>query len=216
TVALANWAQLQTFETNLHIKVQDADVAIQQARIDLDFLRTNLDSLKPAFTKGAVPDKTLRDAQRRVQVAEAEYRGKLQVRDILRQARQDLQAILPSTGGPSETHRPDNSHISKSLPSLRVLLHAPLAGTATAAEATEGEFVKTTRSLFTVINLDKVWVEARIPESDLERVVRAPAATFALAAYPGRTFAILGERGGRLINVGSVVDSASRTLPIRY
>ena len=72
------------------------------------------------------------------------------------------------------------------------------------------------RPLFTVINLDRLWVEARVSEFDLERVVQAPAAVFTLAAHPGRRNAALGGDGGTLIDVGSVVDPQSRTVPVRY
>ncbi len=72
------------------------------------------------------------------------------------------------------------------------------------------------RPLFTVINLDRLWVEAQVSEFDLERVVEAPAAEFTLAAHPDRRFTILGDHGGRLIDVGSVVDPGSRTVPVRY
>jgi multidrug efflux pump subunit AcrA (membrane-fusion protein) len=46
--------------------------------------------------------------------------------------------------------------------------------------------------------------------------VKAPAADLTVAAHPGRTFAVLGQGGGTLIDVGSVVDPDSRTVPVRY
>jgi len=99
---------------------------------------------------------------------------------------------------------------------MQVALRAPIAGTVTAAQATQGAFIEPTKELFTVINLDRVWVEARVSEYDLGRVVKAPDADLALAAYPGRRFPVLGGDGGKLIDVGSVVDPGNRTIPVRY
>lgn len=102
------------------------------------------------------------------------------------------------------------------LPSSFILLRCPIAGKVTAAAVTEGEYVDPADSLFTVIDLSRVWVEAKVSEYDLERVEKAPGASLTLAAYPGRRFDILGESRGRLVDVGSVVDVATRTLPVRY
>jgi RND family efflux transporter MFP subunit len=110
----------------------------------------------------------------------------------------------------------DDPRPPQPLRSLSFILRAPVSGTVTAAQVTEGEFVDATKSLFTIINLDQVWIEAKVSEYDLERVAKAPAATFMLGAYPGRSFPILGKDGGRLIDIGNVVDAGSRTIPVRY
>jgi RND family efflux transporter MFP subunit len=76
--------------------------------------------------------------------------------------------------------------------------------------------VDATKSLFTIINMDRVWIEAKVSEYDIERVAKAPAADFTLAAYPGRSFTIIGSDGGRLIDIGKVVEASSRTVAVRY
>ena len=71
-----------------------------------------------------------------------------------------------------------------------------------------------TKELFTIINLDKVWIEAKVSEYDFG--VTTPAANFTLAAYPDHCCSILGDGGGRLVDISKVVDANSRTVAVRY
>jgi RND family efflux transporter MFP subunit len=170
------------------------------------FERTKALNLANALAK-----KEYEDVERTLRLAEASYQGKVEARDLYVKAREDLSAILRQTGstpGPA-------SDAESPLRTTKVPLRAPLTGTLVAAQVAEGEYIDPARALFTVINLDRVWLESRVSEYDLERVVSAPAASFTLASHPGRSFPILG-RGGQLIDVGSVVDPGSRTLPVRY
>ena len=80
---------------------------------------------------------------------------------------------------------------------------------------TSGELINNSHKLFHVINLDVLWIEANVSEYDLGRVRQAPGASYRLAAYPDRTMPILAG-GGRLIDVGAIVDPETRTVPIRY
>jgi RND family efflux transporter MFP subunit len=98
---------------------------------------------------------------------------------------------------------------------MRVTLRSPIAGTIVEASVTSGELINPSRKLFYVVNLDTLWIEANVSEYDLARVRQAPGAGYRLAAYPDRITPIL-SGGGRLIDVGAVVDPDTRTVPIRY
>jgi RND family efflux transporter MFP subunit len=213
---LANRAQLQTFETELGVKVKEAEIEIGKAKIDLDYARKAREQLSAASRSGSVPEATLRQAERQFKLAEAAYQGKLKVRDLYEQARKDAASVFPAVNTASGTGKSKNRTSSSQPPSSRVQLRSPLTGTVTASRATAGEFVKSSRSVFTVIDLERVWVEASVSEADVGKVLKAPAALFTLPAYPGRHFTILGTGGGKLVNVGSVINTASRTLPLRY
>jgi RND family efflux transporter MFP subunit len=99
---------------------------------------------------------------------------------------------------------------------MRVTLRSPVSGTIVEGSVTSGELINTTHKLFHVVNLDTLWIEANVSEYDLARVRQAPGASYRLAAYPNRIIPILSGGGGRLIDVGAVVDSDTRTVPIRY
>jgi cobalt-zinc-cadmium efflux system membrane fusion protein len=63
--------------------------------------------------------------------------------------------------------------------------------------------------LFTVANLDRLWIELDIYERDLSRVTRGQAVDVATAAYPGRSFP------GQIVYVGDIVDPAKRAVSAR-
>lgn len=88
-------------------------------------------------------------------------------------------------------------------------LTAPLAGTIIQKKATVGELGTPNEPLFTVADLSKVWIEANLTEDTLSKVKIGSAATVAVTAYPGETFA------GRVNYVASMLDKDSRTIPAR-
>lgn len=217
---LVNRSQIQALETELTVKQMDVEIEINKAKLDLEHARRVYERAQSLSSQGATARKQAEQAQHELEIAQATYEGKRSMREPYLQARRELQAMLagrPSNGASDEGRQRNASSSPDSQPStLNLTLRAPLSGTVTAANATEGEFVDPTKALFTVIDLDHLWIEAKVSEFDLERVTKAPAATFTLGAYPGRTFVILGRDGGRVIDVGKVVDVNSRTVPVRY
>lgn len=211
---LANRAQIQVLLANLDVKIQDAEIDIRRAATELALARIAFDRARSLIENHAIARKEYDEAERDFKIAEAAHEGRLEAKALYERARDDVLALLAHEGlGESPGGGPPPN---SPLPPLRLPLKAPLTGTVTDAQVTEGEHVDSVRSLFTVINLDRVWLEARVSEYDLERVVKAPAATFTLGAYPGRRLDVLGEGAGRLVDVGLVVDPDSRTVPVRY
>jgi RND family efflux transporter MFP subunit len=68
--------------------------------------------------------------------------------------------------------------------------------------------------LFSVIDLDRVWVTGRVFESDLARIDDASAAWFRVEGRD-ELYEIGGDNG-RLVTVGSVIDPKTRTVPVVY
>jgi cobalt-zinc-cadmium efflux system membrane fusion protein len=88
-------------------------------------------------------------------------------------------------------------------------LTAPFPGVIVARHASLGEMASPADQLFTVANLDRLWIELDIYERDLSRVTRGQAVDVATAAYPGRTFP------GQIVYVGDIVDPEKRAVPAR-
>ena len=88
-------------------------------------------------------------------------------------------------------------------------LAAPFAGVIVARHASLGEMATPADQLFTVANLDRLWIELDIYERDLARVARGQAVDVTTAAYPGRTFP------GRIVYVGDIVDPEKRAVRAR-
>lgn len=209
----ANRAQVQALETELIVKQLGVDVEIRTAKIELEHAQHVFERAKSLSSAGgAIAKRDLEEAEHQLRIAEATYEGKLLLRKPYEDARQELRALAnPEVSAPSSGGGP-----SQALPSMQMALRAPLSGTVTTARATEGEYAEANQALFTVIDLNGVWIEAQVSEFDLERVTKAPAADFILAAYPGRRFTIASRNGGGLVDIGSVVDTSSRTVPVHY
>jgi RND family efflux transporter MFP subunit len=93
-------------------------------------------------------------------------------------------------------------------------VRAPADGTLVAIEAASGQGVEEGQPLFTVIDLDRVWLVAKVFEADVPRVEHAPSAWFAIEGYE-QPFTI-DPSNGKLITVGRVVDPRSRTVPVIF
>lgn len=85
----------------------------------------------------------------------------------------------------------------------------PISGRVVERGVSLGEMVDPSASLFTVMNLSDVWLEASVFEKDLARVEVGQTAEIRVNSYPDRVFS------GRVAHVSDVLDSASRTARVR-
>src|SRR5579875_870198 len=88
-------------------------------------------------------------------------------------------------------------------------LLSPIAGTLVRRDVVLGEAVASDRPLMTVINLDQVWVNTNVYESDLAAVRIGDRAIVRVVAYPDRDFE------GRVFYIGDEVDRRTRTVLAR-
>jgi cobalt-zinc-cadmium efflux system membrane fusion protein len=90
---------------------------------------------------------------------------------------------------------------------------APFSGRIIGRDVTKGEVVETSRHLFTIANLEKVWVVANVPEQDLSfihsAVRQSTTAEVLLTAYPNEPLT------GSVTYVGDVLRPDTRTLALR-
>lgn len=91
----------------------------------------------------------------------------------------------------------------------RFAITAPFPGVVVTREASLGEMASPADPLFTVADLDRVWIELNIYERDLTRVARGQAVEVSTAAYPDRVFP------GEIVYVGDVLDPQTRTVRAR-
>lgn len=91
---------------------------------------------------------------------------------------------------------------------------SPISGTLVAQSVTEGETTAAGASLFSVVDLERVWVEGRIFEPDLPAFEKSKSAWFTV---DGRdTVFDVNEETGKLVTVGHVLDPQSRTVPVIF
>ncbi|MCK9284729.1 MAG: efflux RND transporter periplasmic adaptor subunit [Rhodocyclaceae bacterium] len=88
-------------------------------------------------------------------------------------------------------------------------LSTPFAGTVIEKHAILGELAQPDKSVFTVADLSRLWIEANLFEKDLGRVKPGAEAVVTVDAYPGESFQ------GKLTYIAAVVDKETRTVPAR-
>ena len=88
-------------------------------------------------------------------------------------------------------------------------IKSPLAGTVIEKHAAPGEHVAAEADLYTVCDLSSMWVIASVNAQDVAQVKKGQTATFAVDAYPGRTFQ------GTVAYIAEAMDEQTRTLKVR-
>ena len=92
----------------------------------------------------------------------------------------------------------------------RVAIKSPIAGVVTSRSIAPGSRVDAGAPLFTIIDPSVVWLRVNVPAASAARVGLSSAAMFQLEGSPAT------HRTRRVISLGSVVDSLSRTVPVIY
>ena len=175
------------------IRSPDLDTAIsdvEKADADLAAAQRDYDRQKELYEAHAA-------AQRDFEAAESNFRKAKAERS---RAAQKSNLLLASERSPS---------------SQDFLLRAPIDGEVVARNVTPGMEVQgqytggNAAELFTIGNLDRVWVLADVFEIDLRRVSIGAPATVNVVAYPHRPFM------GRVDWISNSLDPATRTVKVR-
>ncbi|HMS85609.1 MAG TPA: efflux RND transporter periplasmic adaptor subunit [Nitrospira sp.] len=91
----------------------------------------------------------------------------------------------------------------------QVFLRAPFSGEIIERNATVGEVVDSSKTLFTVADLSTVWVRADFPEQQIGLLNTGLAVEVRVAAYPETVFQ------GTITYIGAMIDPATRTVTAR-
>src|SRR5439155_9105796 len=89
-------------------------------------------------------------------------------------------------------------------------LRAPISGVITETHATAGANVEAGETLFKVVDVDTVYADANVPESELSRLRQLTGAELEIPGSDRR------KALGRPLSVGRVLDPASRTVSVIY
>lgn len=89
-------------------------------------------------------------------------------------------------------------------------IKSPIYGVVVESNVSIGEQVETNKRLFTIVNLNTLWVEADIYETDIINLQKISNATITAQTYPEEYF------DAKLVNVGDVVDDITRTVKVIF
>lgn len=164
------------------------EAAAGKARIGLEQARRERERMEALFKDEAIAEKRLLEARANEGIAEAEAQA----------ASARAQGLGGGSGG--------------------ITLKSPINGVIADISVSAGAFVNEGTPIVHVANTAKLWLEARVPESDIGRLglLGSPSgAAFAVDGF-AQPFAIEAGKNGRLVAVGGVVDAQTRTVPVVF
>lgn len=180
TLSVPEKTSLTAEEYRVEANIAQAQNTMNQAQ--LDFQRT-----ERLYELKAIALTELQHATLTYENAKAAYEGALKQRDVYKASQPDSRNSI-----------------------ARYPVSSPIDGVVTLAEVANGEFVSTTKRLFTVMDLSTVWVQAQVYEKDLADVQSTERATLTLDARPGETFT------GRIKTISPVLNEATRTADVIF
>jgi len=177
----------------LLLRVRSADISgafsdYRQAVANEELTKKQLERAQVLYEKGAI-------AKKDVEVAE----------EVEETARVNLETTI-------EKLRVLGVTDLKNHPNGIVDVYAPISGVIIEQNVTNGAGVKTldnSPNLFTIANLDHVWIICDVYENNLPFVRLGEYADVRLNAYPDRVFK------GRISNIGPILDPSIRTAKVR-
>ncbi|OGT90956.1 MAG: hypothetical protein A2514_07540 [Gammaproteobacteria bacterium RIFOXYD12_FULL_61_37] len=161
------------------------DAAAGKARIALEQARRERERMEDLFKAEAVPERRLIEARASERILQGEAKA--------------AEARAKQLGG-------DGGGIS---------LRAPIDGVIADVAAGAGAFVAEGAPLLHIADTGHLWLEARVPESELGRLGTPSGAAFVVEGFD-RTFEIEPGKNGKLVAVGTVIDTATRTVPVIF
>lgn len=164
------------------------DLAVQQARIDLDNARVERQRLEGLFAAGAIPERRVIEARHR-------ERETIALQSAAQRRRSMFGRVQQTSGGDGD-----------------IAVRAPLSGTVVAVQVAPGAFVAEGQALFVAADLGRLWLEAHVPENMTHALGKPDGAWFRV---PGSEQIVeVGPEG--FVAVAGRIDPDSRTLPVVF
>jgi len=196
-------ADIDQAEADYLKALADSENARRSAAAEIRLAQQTYDRTKALYEKTVVPGKNLQSAEHDLEVAKANADNNLaSTRATLTAARRHL-LILGLNDAAIDA--------LSSKPGLAATfaLNSPIDGIVVERNATIGATVGPDASVFKIIDISRVWIDANVFEKDLPRVRNGQPVKVTVTAFPGTTFS------GKVILINSVVDPDSRTVKVR-
>lgn len=173
-------ARIEPVLSDLAVKLVDAEAELARSQLARDQAAAALERTKRLAADGAKSERELQEAELAFRTSESRLA-----------AAQGVLRAFESSGAASGG----------------IELRAPIKGVIAHADGSLGEYVTESREIFSVVDPDVVFIEARVPEADLPRLGARPKAVY---EWSGAFVPI------ELLYAGIEVDAATRTVPFVY
>lgn len=185
-------AGLEATRTELKSREAELMATVQAAEAKLHTAKLELERARRLLEAGAAPLRRVQEAELQVELAQTEMEAASKRATITQSGSQSMAEIKSYT------------------------LSAPISGVIARADFSSGEQVEAGKSLVTIVDLERVWIEAEVFEKDLALVTSSQAARFRCAALPSEWFAIAPNSPNRLLTIGTEVHPEKRTVSVIY
>jgi len=181
----------------------DYENARRSSAAEIRLAQANYDRTKLLYEKTITAGKNLQAAEHDLEVAKASAENSINgTKAALIAARRHLLILgLSNSTIDSLPKKPDLAAVFS--------LNSPIAGTVIERNATIGASVGTDASVFKIIDLSRVWIDANVFEKDLARVRLGQQVTVRVPALPEAIYS------GRVTLIDSVLDPETRTIKVR-
>ncbi|WP_293779876.1 efflux RND transporter periplasmic adaptor subunit [uncultured Oxalicibacterium sp.] len=169
-----------------------AQLAFLKARAQSQLQAENQERARLLFAADVIGKAELQRRENEYAIAAAEARG----------ASDQLRVLGMSAGSIAQMSK--NGEINSTLPIV-----STLRGALVEFKVAPGQVVQPTDTLFTVADLSRVWAVADVPEQQADLVAVGQLVDIEIPALGNRKIA------GELIQVGQIVDPATRTVKVR-
>lgn len=170
--------------------IASLELAAARARLDVEQTRRERERLEGLLAQGAIPERRVVAARHDGARAAAELNAAQ--RRLRQHGRVQRTSASGAAGG--------------------ITVRAPIRGTLVAVDAAPGMFLEEGRKMFHIVDLDRLWLEVRVPEANIGRVERPAGAWFEVEGFD-ESFEIPGDR---IVTTGGIVDARTRTIPLIF
>jgi len=147
-------------------ELREAEAGLQQAQYDLENKQAHYGRMKSLFERGVVPREILDNAETGYKIARA----------ALQKATEHYQLV--KEGPRKEDIEDAKAQVEQARASLKLtetqlsytVLYSPISGIVLVKSGEMGEVVNPGTSILTLADIEKVWLKAYIPETELTRI----------------------------------------------
>lgn len=170
-----------------------AELAVVEAEARLEAAKAEVERAARLIADRAIPQRQVDEARRELRVAQEALQAAHRAKKVFTGA---------ARGRGPGTYR----------------LTAPIDGIVTEVRATEGKSVTSGELLARIVNMDELWIRARVPEQQAARLQADQDAAFMLSGLDAWIpLDVTGEDASAwVVNIGRTVDLRSRTVDVIY
>jgi cobalt-zinc-cadmium efflux system membrane fusion protein len=196
-------ADIDEAEADYLKALADYENAKRTSEAEVKLAQQTYDRTKMLYEKTIAAGKALQSAEHDLQVAKATAESSVaSTKAALTSARHRLLIL-----GLKESDM--NALASKSDFAAVFSLTSPISGTVVERNATVGATVGSDATVFKIVDISSVWIDANVFEKDVARVKLGQQVNVSVTAFPGAVFT------GKVILVSTVVDPDTRSVKVR-